>query len=236
MSQTSSHLATHPAPRLAGPLYLQIQDLMRQRIHANEWASGHYLPNEGDLARAYGVSIGTMRKALELLGQEKLIVRRQGLGTYVNAKPEERELSVQLQIRSSSIVQPQPREAADLQIGAGKAMRLEVLCLESTVARSADTYLIPLSAMPEPGHAMGCEFEASVLATRVSALDRRVHHCIDKITITRVPENLAKIPGIALGTPVLNVSRLAFDPKEQPLFLCERVLNPDAGAYVSVMR
>lgn len=42
------------------------------------------LPNEGDLAREFGVSAGTMRKALGLLEIEHLVTRRQGRGTFVN--------------------------------------------------------------------------------------------------------------------------------------------------------
>ena len=42
------------------------------------------VPNEGDLAREFDVSPGTMRKALDLLEQERLITRRQGRGTFVN--------------------------------------------------------------------------------------------------------------------------------------------------------
>ncbi len=68
-------------PQLAGPLYFQIQQLLRARILSKEWADGRALPNETDLARSYGVSVGTMRKALDLLAQSKVIVRRQGLGT-----------------------------------------------------------------------------------------------------------------------------------------------------------
>jgi GntR family transcriptional regulator len=42
------------------------------------------IPNEQDLARDGGVSAGTMRKALDLLESEGLVVRRQGRGTFVN--------------------------------------------------------------------------------------------------------------------------------------------------------
>ena len=46
--------------------------------------AGSAIPNEGELAREFGVSAGTMRKALALLEDEHLITRRQGRGTYVN--------------------------------------------------------------------------------------------------------------------------------------------------------
>src|SRR5262245_65128803 len=65
------------------PLYLQLCDAMSDRIAASEWKPGSALPNEGDLAREFGVSPGTVRKALERLEQMRLITRRQGRGSFI---------------------------------------------------------------------------------------------------------------------------------------------------------
>ncbi len=65
-------------------LYLQVRDDLARRIAAGEWKPRAALPNEGDLSREYGVSSGTMRKALDLLEQQHLLSRRQGRGTFVN--------------------------------------------------------------------------------------------------------------------------------------------------------
>jgi GntR family transcriptional regulator len=66
------------------PLYLQLREVMVKRIADGTWKSGDLLPNEGDLARAFGVSVGTMRKGLDLMERERLIRRRQGRGTFIN--------------------------------------------------------------------------------------------------------------------------------------------------------
>lgn len=66
------------------PLYLQVRDALAARIATGEWHPGATIPNEGDLAREFGVSSGTMRKALDLLESERLLTRRQGRGTFVN--------------------------------------------------------------------------------------------------------------------------------------------------------
>jgi GntR family transcriptional regulator len=66
------------------PLYLQARDAIAQRIAAGEWKPHAAIPNEGDLAREFGVSPGTMRKALDLAESERLLTRRQGRGTFVN--------------------------------------------------------------------------------------------------------------------------------------------------------
>ena len=65
------------------PLYVQVRDALAKRIAAGEWKPGAVMPNEGDLAGQFGVSPGTMRKALELLESERLLTRRQGRGTFV---------------------------------------------------------------------------------------------------------------------------------------------------------
>jgi GntR family transcriptional regulator len=66
------------------PLYLQVRDALAARIAARQWKPSAVIPNEGDLAREFGVSSGTMRKALDLLEAERLLTRRQGRGTFVN--------------------------------------------------------------------------------------------------------------------------------------------------------
>src|SRR5262245_62638072 len=69
---------------LTQPLYRQARDRLVARIAAGEWKPGTLLPNEIDLAREFSVSLGTMRKALEMLEAEYLVTRKQGRGTFVN--------------------------------------------------------------------------------------------------------------------------------------------------------
>jgi GntR family transcriptional regulator len=65
------------------PLYAQVRNLLAQRIASGVWPPGSMLPNENDLARELGVSSGTVRKALDSLESDRLVVRRQGRGTSV---------------------------------------------------------------------------------------------------------------------------------------------------------
>jgi GntR family transcriptional regulator len=63
-----------------------------------EWKPNTAIPNEGDLAREFGVSSGTMRKALDMMESERLLTRRQGRGTFVND-----QASDELAVRYSNI-------------------------------------------------------------------------------------------------------------------------------------
>jgi len=65
------------------PLYLQIKSQLLSRLGAGEWKAGAVLPSETELARYFGVSQGTVRKAIDEMAAENLLVRRQGKGTFV---------------------------------------------------------------------------------------------------------------------------------------------------------
>ncbi|MGH8174870.1 MAG: GntR family transcriptional regulator [Steroidobacter sp.] len=74
------------------PLYRQVYDFLVKQIAEGEWQAGEVLPSEQALAGRLNVSQGTVRKALDVLGTEKLIERRQGKGTYVAEYTQERSL------------------------------------------------------------------------------------------------------------------------------------------------
>lgn len=65
------------------PLYQQIKSLIMQGLQSGEWRPGESIPSELELASRYRVSQGTVRKAIDELATENLLVRRQGKGTFV---------------------------------------------------------------------------------------------------------------------------------------------------------
>jgi GntR family transcriptional regulator len=67
------------------PRYHQIADALRERIRSGDSAPGERLENQRRLARAFGVTLMTLRQALEVLERDGLITRRHGLGTFVAA-------------------------------------------------------------------------------------------------------------------------------------------------------
>src|SRR5690606_29443964 len=82
---------TEPAPdteRAAAsaaysPLYQQIKGLLLQSLDRGEWKPGEAIPSELELASRFQVSQGTVRKAIDELAAENLLLRRQGKGTFV---------------------------------------------------------------------------------------------------------------------------------------------------------
>lgn len=74
------------------PLYRQVYTFLVKQIADGHWQPGAALPSEQALANRLRVSQGTVRKALDVLGVEKVIERRQGKGTYVAEYTPERSL------------------------------------------------------------------------------------------------------------------------------------------------
>lgn len=81
--------ASLPAPAFS-PLYQQIKALILQSLESGEWKPTSAIPSEQELAARFKVSQGTVRKAVDELAAENLLVRRQGKGTFVTTHAEER--------------------------------------------------------------------------------------------------------------------------------------------------
>jgi len=71
------------------PLYQQIKALILRSLQAGEWRPGEAIPSELELAARFKVSQGTVRKAVDELAADNLLVRRQGKGTFVATHHEE---------------------------------------------------------------------------------------------------------------------------------------------------
>jgi GntR family transcriptional regulator len=82
--------AAHATSPTFSPLYRQIKALITQSLESGEWKPGEIIPSEVELAVRYKVSQGTVRKAIDELAADNLLVRRQGKGTFVATHNEER--------------------------------------------------------------------------------------------------------------------------------------------------
>src|SRR3954467_12953480 len=89
MAATPSPIDGASATPAFSPLYQQIKGLILQSLQAGEWKPGESIPSEMDLAARFRVSQGTVRKAIDELAAENLVVRRQGKGTFVATHAEQ---------------------------------------------------------------------------------------------------------------------------------------------------
>ena len=92
--------ATTHSPTFS-PLYQQIRALITRSLESGEWKPGDIIPSESELAERFGVSQGTVRKAIDELANENLLVRRQGKGTFVSTHDDPRSFFRFLRLASN---------------------------------------------------------------------------------------------------------------------------------------
>jgi GntR family transcriptional regulator len=70
-------------PESAVPVYRQLADALRGQIEAGDIPPGRRMPSETEIEQATGLARGTIRKSIEALRAEGLIVTVKGKGSYV---------------------------------------------------------------------------------------------------------------------------------------------------------
>jgi GntR family transcriptional regulator len=125
------------APRFS-PLYQQIKALLTSSLKKGAWRPGEVIPSEVELARRYQVSQGTVRKAIDELAAENLLVRRQGRGTYVatHQEPKAQFRFLRLRPNDGAVTAPKSR------IVDCKKMRAPVEVARSLGLKSTDSCLL----------------------------------------------------------------------------------------------
>lgn len=125
----SDALARRNRGAVFAPLYKQIKQLLVEGLDQGEWKPGELIPSEIELAVRFQVSQGTVRKAIDELAAEHLLVRRQGKGTFVATHHEPRA-----QFRFLRIVpdegDPVPAQSRFLECRRSRASADIARCLE----------------------------------------------------------------------------------------------------------
>lgn len=84
MTSTLAHMKVPPfTPDPLRLIYVQVAEHIAARIHAGELTGGQRMPPERDVASEYGVAYNTIRKSMELLREQGLIITMHGRGTFV---------------------------------------------------------------------------------------------------------------------------------------------------------
>lgn len=211
------------------PLWLRVKARLVRRLIDGEWQPGQLIPSEAGLARDLGASQGTVRKALDAMAAEHLLVRRQGRGTFVAAPEESRILFQFFRLYPDSGARTFP-EAHGVTLTAGTASNVEAEALDlapgapvwrigRTRSFGAEPLLVETIALPAarfPG------FEG------VDPVPNNLYRLYSErwgITIGGATERLKAVaagPAEALalgcgpGTPLLAVSRKARDLEGRP--------------------
>jgi GntR family transcriptional regulator len=231
---------TEPAesPEALGfrPLYRQVKAIFVRRLADGVWAPGAVLPSEGQLAAEIGVSQGTVRKALDELAAENLVVRRQGRGTFV-AEHDERRILFQFFKLAPDRGAPRFPDSTVLDVATAAADEAERSSLELPEQarvirirrlRSFDEVplIVETLSLPQPLFAGLDEGPIpnnlySLYASRYGVTIANARERLKAVALSRED---AAVLGASPGAPALQIDRIALSldgtPVERRLSLC----------------
>ena len=214
------------------PLYRQIKTLILQGLASGEWRSGEIIPSEGELAVRYGVSQGTVRKAIDEMAAENLVIRRQGKGTFVASHDDPRAFFRFLRLvplnggieKSRSV----PLECWRAKAGteAARMLGLNVSDPIIIVRRWLQFSGKPVVAdeIYLSGEIFGAltidmlrDYEGSLYSLFESNFGVRMIRAEERIRAVPAERSSSELLGVAEGSPLLSVERVSYSYGDTPV-------------------
>jgi GntR family transcriptional regulator len=249
-TSTSDLMASTPA---FSPLYQQIKGLILQSLQSGEWKPGEAIPSEMELAGRYRVSQGTVRKAIDELASDNLLVRRQGKGTFV-ATHAERHVEyrfLKLVPDNGDVTSEGP---AQRRIVDCKRLRANAEIARTLALRSGDTVLqvrrvLSFAGVPTilediwlpggPFKGLTAErldaYHGPMYALFETEFGVRMVRAEEKIRAVLPDENQQSLLDVPAGTPLLSVERVAYTYNDTPMELRRGFYRTDSHHYHNVL-
>ena len=232
------------------PLYRQIKALILQSLQRAEWRPGEAIPSELELAAHYKVSQGTVRKAIDELSAEHLLVRRQGKGTFVATHSEARAqfrflrlmpLEGEQEYPSSRLLECRRARAGaeiarELQMKAGDSLvflrRVLIFKGEPTVI---DEISLPGSIFKGLSAAKFNEYKGSMYNLFETEFGTRMLRAEERISALAADAETGKLLGVSVGTPLLCVDRVSYTYGDRPVEVRRGLYRTDRHYYKNVL-
>jgi GntR family transcriptional regulator len=233
-SRTAAPLPALPrlADAGAAPLYRQAKRALLRAVEDGHWPPASALPNEATLAAALGIAIGTLRHAVDELVAERILVRRQGLGTFVATHSTERFVFQFCHVERGDGVRDAPRvetlafERGQLDDDAAAALARRpgdaAFLIENRLSLQGRPVVHDRLALPA---ALFRGLTEKRLRERPSTL-YHLYQTAFGITVVRATERVralaadrttSRVLGVPPGAPVLQVRRTALALNERPV-------------------
>lgn len=231
------------------PLYQQIKGLILNSLRLGEWKPGEAISSEMELAARFRVSQGTVRKAIDELAAEHLLVRRQGKGTFVATHAEQH-----VQFRFLKLVPDSGTRGSE-----GPAQRDIIACRRARASadvaralalRTGDAVLqvrrvlsfagaptiledIWLPAAPFKGLTAErlANYQGAMYALFETEFNMRMVRAEEKIRAEPATDGREQLLKVAHGTPLLSVERIAYTYKDVPMELRRGYYRTDTHHY-----
>ena len=215
------------------PLYLQIKELLIKSIAALEWRPGETIPSELALAARFSVSQGTVRKAIDALAADNLVVRRQGKGTFVATHTEEKTSMFRfLRIRRNDGREEYPmsrlvdvrRGKATAEVARALAVKTgePVITLRRLLEYSGepavlDEIVVPAQLFKGLTRKKVERYRGSMYGLFETQFGVRIVRAREKLSAVAAEPVRASLLGVAAGTPLLAVDRVTYTFGDQPV-------------------
>ena len=235
------------------PLYQQIKVLILKGLQSGEWKPGEPIPSEMELAVRFRVSQGTVRKAIDELAAEHLVIRRQGKGTFVathaeqqvqyrflRLMPDSGDLSSEGPAERQIIDCKRLRASADiakplaLKTGEPVLQLRRVLAFQGTPTIVEDVWLpggpfkgLTAARLAVYGGPMYALFETEFGVHMVRAEEQ--------IRAVAADVDAAKLLGVPPGEPLLSVERIAYTYNDAPMELRRALYRTDTHYYKNML-
>jgi GntR family transcriptional regulator len=231
------------------PLYQQIKILILKSLQAGEWKPGDPIPSEMELAARFRVSQGTVRKAIDELAAENLVVRRQGKGTFVATHAEQHVQYRFLRLMPDSgdlqSEGPAERQIIDCKRARASAEIARPLALRPGDAvfqlrrvlsfQGAPTILEDVWLPGGPFKGLTAERLAThhgpMYALFETEFGVRMVRAEEKIRAVAADATSARLLGGAAGDPLLSVERIAYTYNDIPMELRRGLYRTDSHYY-----
>ncbi len=230
------------------PLYKEVKIRITRRLIAGEWKPGTAIPSESRLAEQFNVSVGTIRKAVDELVAEKILVRQQGRGTFVATHTEDRQLYYFFHIvGKDGSKEPPAHELLSFQKGKADSaaeMRLNVSRGERVfrihnLLKLAgkpvvlDEIMIPAARFPDLTEAIFSARAGTIYGLYQARYGINVVRISERLSAARPGAQTAGVLGIRVSTPVLVIKRVAYTYHDAPVELRTSWVNTERHEYLS---
>ncbi len=226
------------------PRYYQVYTVLQQRVRDGEWPTDTPMPTEESFAVSFGVSRVTIRKALNMLQQEQLILRQQGRGTFALPPPRRQDRANFSGLLENIVDFEQRTKVRVLAFGkialAEDAARLlecapgaQALRIVRVRSDSQAPFSYTTCYVPEP--------EASRL-TEEALGNRTVNHALEAagvMTVAAEQRLSATVAGVEVaghlrvevGAPLISMTRVMRDVKGRPVEAIHALYRADKYEY-----
>ena len=231
------------------PLYQQIKGLILHSLQQGEWKPGEAIPSEMELASRFRVSQGTVRKAIDELAAENLVMRRQGKGTFVATHAEQhvqyRFLKLLPDTGDASVEGPAQRRVIDCRRVRASADVAHALALRTGDIVMQARRILSFGGVPTifediwlPGHAFKgltadqlASYQGPTYAMFELEFGVRMVRAEEKIRAVLPDTEQAQLLQISPMTPLLSVERLAYTYNDVPMELRRCLYLTDTHHY-----